>query len=117
MLQVHPNCFQLTFANGLQVSVAFNARNYCKNRYNEAAPNHCENAEIAVFRGNEHLFADGSYEMDDDGNVLCPQSDTGWKTPDQVAAVIALVASFPSDIAKPEVIRLVHEAVDNLTPA
>ena len=118
MLQVHENnCYQLTFANGLMVSVSFHDRNYCDNRGNRSAPNHCDNAEIAVFRDNEQLFADGSFRMDDDGNIICPQSNTGWKTSDEIAAATALVATMDKDIKQQELIRLIHECFEQLTPA
>jgi len=117
MLQVHDHGYQLTFANGLMVSVAFSERNYCANRYKDGAPNHCDNAEIAVFRGDEHLFVDGSCKFDDDGNVVCPQSDTGWKTADEIAAATAIVATMDRDITQQEVIRLIHECFHEATPA
>ena len=83
--------FQITFANGWTISVQFGKHNYCVRR--SFAPDawkpetdeivESENAECAVWD------ADGVWmQMTDSDEVI------GSQTPDQVAAMIARVASF-----------------------
>lgn len=98
--------FQVTFGNGHTVSVMFGGGNYCQHRNIRQAPaGGSGNAEFAVL----DLFEDGGSEFDDDGNCIVPNPDTGWKSPEQVAAGMALVAGWPADISKAEAVRQLHE--------
>lgn len=100
--------FQVRFANGHTVSVMFGGGNYCEHRnlsYGQAPAGGSENAEFAVL----DLFEDGAFEFDDDGECIVPNPDTGWKSPEQVAAGMALVATWPADISKADAVRQLHE--------
>lgn len=101
----------MTFANGLTVSVQFGERNYCDNRRQNGDCRTCENAEIAVWndQSDGYLFADGT----------SPQSDTGWKTPDEIARAMAIIATFDKDIESKDAIPQIHEAFKQaeITPA
>ena len=106
--------FQLTFANGLTASVMFGFGNYCSNRHKQdcQTPNGTtsETGEMVVWGADgEYLFHDGSAKYDGEDECVCPQSDVGWKSADQIVAAMALVATFPSDIPKAEAIRQIHE--------
>lgn len=66
--------FQMTFANGITVSVQFGEGNYCENRNKENVSDiSCENAEIWAW------YADGTPVF---------ENPLGWQTPDEVAAFI-----------------------------
>jgi len=77
--------FQMTFANGWEVSVQFGAGNYCPAKMNgmsgeyldplKTPINECENAEVQIFYNGEPVG-----------------EPVGWQTPDQVAKIIAGVA-------------------------
>lgn len=90
MFQVFDKGYQLTFTNGLMLSVMFGRGNYCANRgcQTDGVPElRCQNAELAVFhpaQQNDAIFADGFY-----GSGAC-----GWNTPEQVAKVTAIVAGY-----------------------
>ena len=86
--------FQLAFANGYQVSVQFGAGNYCDRKYDgffEAITSdrwESGDAEVAVLRP--------------DGSLLrLTKWDTvrGYASPDEVARIIALVATNPEALA------------------
>lgn len=83
--------FQLTFPNGYMISVQFGPGNYCGNRHNHTLPEdeplHCATAEVAVYRDDECVFADGK-----DGTGCC-----GWLTTDIVAKMIAATCNNPTD--------------------
>ncbi len=101
MFKSRKNGFQITFTNGLTASVMFGEGNDCENRdKNPQFPIECRNTELAVFRGGEQLFCDGSSEWDEDGSTSCPQSITGWLSPDIVAQLLAAIAKMPTDISK-----------------
>lgn len=56
---------KMTFENGWTLSIQFGSANYCENRYISGVPvnfpDHCPNAEIAIFHSNGewHTFDDG----------------------------------------------------------
>lgn len=87
--------FQITFANGYTVSIQFGPNNYCQRKYERdwRAPEHAArwastDAEVAVFRP-------------DDSFVHLTEFDDvkGYVTPDEVAQIIATVASDPESLA------------------
>ncbi len=88
--------FQITFANGLMLSVQFGSGNYCKNRdinYRRPAPD-SPDAEIAVIdttmeKGENNENHHVVFVTD----LFCDCGDTvaGWQTPDQVAEVMIKV--------------------------
>lgn len=84
MFHTEDNGFSMVFPNGLELSVRFATGNYCEHRNNENPPKTSKDAEIAVFRGNEQVFADGV-----NGTGYC-----GWLNTRQVAVAINLVATF-----------------------
>lgn len=95
MFSVTQGCgFHMTFANGYTVSVQWGPANYCENRdYNfdygdsghrQAGEKGSSTAEVACWDANGKWVKLG--ENDD---VL------GWQTSEQVADVLALVATFP----------------------
>lgn len=88
--------FQMTFENGLTISVQWGAGNYCQNQHNFDHDNpfghdmKSKNAEIAIF--DEHddfidprLFIDCST----DGQVA------GWLSAEEVAELIYKVSTAP----------------------
>jgi hypothetical protein len=90
--------FQLTFENGLTISVQFGAQNYCKNRklggiygteLNQQTTQ-CENAEIMIWdrEDNDFIFERDIY--------------LGWLSSNEVAIWITQVANAKnlSDISK-----------------
>jgi hypothetical protein len=89
--------FTMTFANGYEISVQFGPGCYCQHRYAPINAHHrtdfadrvwdCEDAEIAVIRP--------------DGSFLRLGFDTvrGWVKSDEVAAIIAALASDPESLA------------------
>ena len=62
----------------------------------------CEDAEFMVVRGRDYLYADGH------------GGDVGWKTPEQIAAATAMVASFDADVSKEEVIERINECLEGV---
>lgn len=86
--------FQMQFANGWTVSVQFGIGNYCQNRSYDfsnmreadirAGAQGSPDAEVAAWDANGTWYDFGSDTV------------AGWKTPDEVAAFIANVASFPA---------------------
>ena len=88
--------FQITFDNGWTISVQFGKGNYCARRdgsmfgmETEDGVVECKDAEVAVWD------ADGVWLPLQDGDDVI-----GWQTPDEVAALITRVSTFPkgSDI-------------------
>lgn len=93
--------FQMTFPNGLTVSVMFGAGNYCEHRYNEDVEplfgatvpvwhqHGSEDAEVAV------IGPDGNFVKD---WPHCPDCDqvAGWLTPSQVLEVMQWAAAQPA---------------------
>jgi len=86
--------FQITFANGYEVSVMFGSDNYCQLRHkpsNREDSRASENCEVAVYLGNESVtgnFDAVKHKVDPQGMVA------GWVTPDEVAVLMAEVASY-----------------------
>ena len=85
--------FQMKFANGWTISVQWGPWNYCDNKdikssfgkrpkLNERRYE-CKNAEIAVIK------PDGEFYQFENDSVV------GWRTPDQVASLIAFVSGNP----------------------
>lgn len=74
--------FQLTFANGLTISVQFGRGNYCNNRQCQPNPSKCSNAEVAIWDANDdgYTFPDG-------------RTADGWVSADDVAKWIYAVQS------------------------
>lgn len=90
--------FQITFENGLTVSVQWGAGNYCDNRYNpnfsrtkDAA---CENAEVAVWC-NERWLNANSFLSEEDADWC--DDVVGWLTPEQVVDLLYRVRNYPAD--------------------
>ena len=103
MFRVVDTGFQMTFANGLEASVMFGSRNYCTRRFTPDSTDgdlRCDDAELAVFRRHEVLFADG---------VDC--HNTGWLSPDIVAKCIACVADMPADISRNDCIKQLESII------
>lgn len=83
--------FQMTFANNWTVSVQFGYGNYCENRSfdrvdfdrNVEPKGESKDAEIAAWDANGTWYDFGSDEV------------KGWCSPDEVAAFITKVSSFP----------------------
>lgn len=71
--------YHMTFDNGYTVSVQFGRGNYCDNRYGEATPSVCKNAEVLAWDA----------EGEEVGEPI------GWLTPDEVLAYMVKIASFP----------------------
>lgn len=85
--------FQLTFANGLTISVQFGRGKYCSNRTDyQFTPTECSNAEIAVWN-----------DMDDFYTFPDGRTVDGWVSTDDVAKWIHAVQSATnlSDIVVP----------------
>jgi len=79
--------FEITFANGYTVSVQFGRGNLCDNRYG----NHGDrsvNAEVAawpsIFGGDWVKLGEETHEI-------------GHQTPDQVLAIMAMIATLPKE--------------------
>jgi len=97
--------FQMTFKNGLTISVCFGNGNYCEYRNRRAELGGCVDAEVMVWDAEgKGLFADGGSEFDDDGNCIIPNADVGWKSTDDVARMISAVAGFPVGVSKKDVV-------------
>lgn len=89
--------FTMTFANGYEISVQFGPGSYCQHRYAPINAHRitgfvdrmwgCEDAEIAVIR------PDGSFLRLGDDTVR------GWVKSDEVAAIVAALASDPESLA------------------
>lgn len=83
--------FHIALANGWTLSVQFGYGNYCDNRstgsFDSAAPP-CPNAEIAVLHTREL-------------NMIEFHADQvkGWVTPDQVARLLGLMVTWPTDLS------------------
>jgi len=105
--------FQMTFANGITASVMFGRGNYCEHRNDKQTPiGGADFAEIAVWNGKgDYIFADGVRQFDDEGNSILPNPDSGWKTTDEIAEIIALVTTFPSDISPLDAIKAINKLV------
>lgn len=83
--------FQMTFENGLTISVQWGAGNYCDNHFPEDLDFSCskdaksDTAEVAIW-GPDKKFIDPQtfvkYDINSDGEVV------GWLDPDQVAELI-----------------------------
>ncbi len=76
---------QMTFANDLTISIAFGRENYCDNHFLPIAKDAdllSKNAEIGIWKGNKAEMVIRSY-----------------RSPDEVAALIARVAAFAPDIS------------------
>ena len=96
--------FQMTFPNGLTVSVMFGSGNYCEHRFNrDVEPlfgatvpvwgrHGSEDAEVAV------IAPDGEFM---DGFPHCPDCDhvVGWLTPSEVLEVMQWAATQPAPVA------------------
>jgi hypothetical protein len=86
--------FQVTFTNGYKVSVMFGDNNYCQRRYTPddgKGFRTSEDCEVAVFLGGEYAtgnFDAVKHKVDPQGMVA------GWVTPDEVAVLMAEVASY-----------------------
>ena len=88
--------FQLTFANGMTVSVQFGGGTYSSNRgapYGEPTAD-ANTAETAIWNKN----GDWIKRLATDGDTV-----QGWQSPDDVAATITWAASLPEDFAWPVV--------------
>ena len=105
MFQVFDKGYQLTFANGLLLSVMFGRGNHCANRGLEIPGTNlaCDNAEFAVYRLSQKdpIFADGFYD-----NGL-----SGWVSPEQVARVTAIVAAHDEKIGDVELRKKLRAAL------
>jgi len=95
MFAVHSGSgFQVTFTNGYQVSVMFGANNYCEKRHTPddgKSFRTSEDCEVAVLLGDEFVtekFDAVGHKVDFTGMVA------GWVTPNEVAALMAEVASY-----------------------
>jgi len=82
---------QITFENGVTVSVQWGEGNYSSNRTPEAAvfcqepTPQCKTAEVAIWRGDEWgTFSDGDQVK-------------GWQTPDQVSQWMHLAQTMSVD--------------------
>lgn len=88
--------FQITFANGYTVSVQFGAGNYCEHYhapydFNQAKMHQSRDAEVAV------IAPDGQFLR------IAPFDKVrGYVTPDEVATIIATVATNPHACVHPE---------------
>ena len=67
--------FQLTFSNGLTISVQFGKANYCSNRNkeNDAFVTECDNAEVSIWDKDNNVAKIGGVEC------------LGWVNADDVA--------------------------------
>lgn len=83
--------FQMTFDNGLTISVQCGAGNYCDNRnksiYEPCGIIQSNNAEIAVWDKNGQWVTD---KFTEDGNG----SVAGWKTVEEVFKIMMKVQSY-----------------------
>lgn len=83
--------FQMTFENGITISVQWGTGNYCEHRIGTMGNGiegtvdvwESKNAELAVWddKGNDYKFTDGHLEQ-------------GWVTPDEVAEWITKVSRW-----------------------
>ena len=78
--------FQIAFANGYTVSVQFGYGNYCENRYGEDGADSAT-AEVAAWK----TRGGGWVRLGDHDDVI------GWQTPDQVLAIMAMIATLPKE--------------------
>ena len=78
--------FQITFANGYTVSVQFGHGNYCDNRYGKDGAGSA-NAEVAAFK----TYGGEWVKLSDHDDVI------GYQTPDQVLAIMAMIATLPKE--------------------
>lgn len=79
--------FQISFSNGLTISVMFGKGNYCEHRNakcNSEAGS--KDAEFAVYESDsgDDIIADGV------------TGDIGWRSPDEIAKIIAIVSDHKS---------------------
>lgn len=84
------NGFHITLANGCTVSVQWGLTSYCEGRdlrapYEKDLPaRECATAEVAAWRAN------GKWINLSEGNDVI-----GWQTPNQVLAIMTMVATLP----------------------
>lgn len=80
------NAVFMTFDNGFTVSIQWKMGNYCENRDNRQANTlspsgvsvPCSDAEVAVFDADDEMVG----------------SESGWQSPEEVAALLADVATW-----------------------
>jgi len=79
--------FQLTFENGLTISVQFGRGNYCSNRFkdNDLLKQVADSAEISIWDTDENAFVFNN-------NDVC----LGWLTTDEIATWIDKVKNAKS---------------------
>jgi len=100
--------FQVSFLNGLTISVMFGKGNYCEHRSAEAdPPNGSKDAEIAVWetKTGEYVFADGFA-----GTGLC-----GWLTPEEIATAMATVAAYQPEESHTSLVRKLSSVLRGTT--
>lgn len=92
--------FQMTFENGLTVSVQWGAGNYCDNRFPDDMDFSCskdarsDTAEVAVMRNFKFLNAN-NFLPEEDADWM--DDVVGWLTPEQVVGLLERVKNYPAD--------------------
>ena len=78
--------FKMLFANGYTVSVQFRYGNYCDNRHGKNGADSA-NAEVAAFKSYGGEWVKLGENTD----------EIGYQTPDQVLAIMAMIAALPKE--------------------
>lgn len=90
--------FQITFENGLTVSVQWGAGNYCENQYcgdfYHTKDEESRDAEVAVWSSERWLNANNF--VSDEEAPWC-NDVVGWLTPEQVVDLLMRVKNYPAD--------------------
>lgn len=83
--------FQITFQNGVTVSVQFGSGHYCSNRgpIGSVAPSYCPNAEVAIWGASKKCYLTSQFFGGD--NV------EGWLTSEQVLEALNWAAAQPKE--------------------
>lgn len=101
--------FQISFANGLTISIMFGKGNYCEHRYApENSPNGSVDAEFAVWETSTDENPRGPYVFADG---IEGTGHTGWVSPDNIAKAIAIVAGHKQDEPRADLVAKLY-AID-----
>ena len=93
--------FQITFENGLTVSVQWGGGNYCENHgksmymdFSYTKDMESRNAEVAVW-SNERWLNANNFLSEEDADWC--DDVVGWLTPEQVVDLLMRVKNYPAD--------------------
>ena len=100
--EIYPG-FNITFANGWEISVQWGREHYCANRDNSNKKSRTSTtAEVAIFAPDKDGFPREWWSYDEDINRVIEQPEetyvNGHLTTDQVANIMAIIAKRPSPL-------------------